>query len=159
MLVERQPLSKVHVLEVNTTLTMMGNIGFLGLEMSGPTAAATVFLAVIAIGANCKLFMKCGQPVWAALVPGYNVVIAMRILGRPDSHALLLLAPGVNVYFFFKTIIELAQAFGKNTTTDFILASVFNIFYVLNLSLAYQEEYEGPVYRVAAKSTSNLQTA
>jgi len=137
----------------------MGNIGFLGMEMSGPTAAATVFMVVIAIGANCKLFMKCGQPIWAALIPGYNVVVAMRILGRPDAHALLFLVPVFNVYFFFKTVIELAQAFGKRTTTDFILASVFNVFYVLNLSLAYQEEYEGPVYGSAAKSPSNWQTA
>ena len=150
---------KGHVFCLNTTLTKMGNIGFLGIELSGPTAAATVFLSVIAIGANCKLFMKCGQPVWAALIPGYNVVIAMRILGRPDTHALLFLAPVFNVYFFFKTIIELAQAFGKTTTTDFILATLFNVFYVLNLSLAYQEEYEGPVYGSAAKSASNLQTA
>jgi len=152
-------LYKGHVFFLNTTLTKMGNIGFFGIEMSGPTVAATVFLAVIAIGANCKLFMKCGQPVWAALIPGYNVVVAMRILGRPDAHALLFLVPFFNVYFFFKTVIELAQAFGKHTTTDFVLASVFNVFYVLNLSLAYQEEYEGPVYGVAAKSASNLQTA
>ena len=75
--------------------------------------------------------------------PGYNVVIAMRILGRPDAHALLFLVPVFNVYFFFKTVIELAQAFGKHTMTDFVLAAVFNVFYVLNLSLAWQEEYEG----------------
>jgi len=96
---------------------------------------------------------------WAALVPGYNVVIAMRIIGRPDAHALLFLVPVLNIYFFFRTIIELAQSFGKTSNLDFVLASLFNVFYVLNLSLAYQEEYEGPVYGTTARQGSSLQTA
>jgi hypothetical protein len=137
----------------------MGDITLLGMEFSGATAMAAMFLAIIALGANCKLFMKCEQPIWAALVPGYNVVVAMRILGRPDAHALFFLVPVFNVYFFFKTVIELAQAFGKNTTTDFALAAVFNVFYVLNLSLAWQEEYEGPVYGKSTRRASGWQTA
>ena len=40
----------------------------------------------------------------------------------------------------------LAQSFGKKSNLDFALAVFFNVFYVLNLSLSYQEEYEGPVY-------------
>ena len=137
----------------------MGDITLLGLNFSGGTGLAFMFLTLIALGANAKLFMKCEQPIWAAFVPGYNVVIAMRILGRPDAHALLFLVPGFNVYFFFKTIIELAQSFGKTTMTDFLLATVFNVFYVLNLSLAYQEEYQGPVYGTAARRGSSLQAA
>lgn len=136
----------------------MGDITLLGMEVSGGTGMATLFLTLIALGANAKLFMKCEQPIWAALVPGYNVVVAMRILGRPDAHALLFLVPVFNVYFFFKTIIELAQSFGKHTMTDFVLATVFNVFYVLNLSLAWQEEYQGPVYGSAARRASGLQT-
>ena len=137
----------------------MGDITLLGMEVSGGTGLATIFLTLIALGANAKLFMKCEQPIWAAFVPGYNVVVAMRILGRPDAHALLFLVPGFNVYFFFKTIIELAQSFGKTSTVDFALATVFNVFYVLNLSLAYQEEYRGPVYASSARRTSGLQAA
>jgi signal peptidase I len=137
----------------------MGDITLLGLNFSGGTGLAFMFLTLIALGANAKLFMKCEQPIWAAFVPGYNVVVAMRILGRPDAHALLFLVPVFNVYFFFKTVIELAQAFGKHTMTDFVLAAVFNVFYVLNLSLAWQEEYEGPVYGKAARQSSGLQTA
>ena len=137
----------------------MNTLTLFGMEFNGATAMATMFLTLIALGANCKLFMKCEQPIWAALVPGYNVVIAMRILGRPDAHALLFLVPLFNLYFFFKTVIELAQAFGKHTMTDFVLASVFNVFYILNLSLAWQEEYEGPVYGKASRQSSGLQTA
>ncbi len=137
----------------------MADYSVLGLEMSGAMASAVTFLSIIALGANAKLFIKCDQPVWAALIPGYNVVVAMRILGRPDHHALLFLIPGFNLYFFLRTVIELAQAFGKRTYTDYVLATVFNVFYVLNLSLAYQEEYQGPVYGQDKKHVSNFQAA
>ena len=63
------------------------------------------------------------RPAWmVCVVPGYNVVIAMRIVGRPDSHALRFLIPGYNVFFFFKTIMELAASFGKRSNLDFGLA-------------------------------------
>lgn len=39
-----------------------------------------------------------------------------------------------------------AQSFGKDHWLDHVLVIVFNAFYVLNLGLAYNEEYEGPVY-------------
>ena len=86
----------------------MNTLTLFGMEFSA-TAMATMFLTSSPV--RPKLFMKCEQPIWAALVPGHNVVIAMRILGRPDAHALLFLVPVFNIYFFFKTVIELAQAF------------------------------------------------
>lgn len=146
-------------LRIERNVNFMDTSTIFGLEYSGPTMAAAVIITLIAIGANARLFTKCSQPMWAALVPGYNVVIAMRIIGRPDAHALLFLVPVLNIYFFFRTIIELAQSFGKTSNLDFVLASLFNVFYVLNLSLAYQEEYEGPVYGTTARQGSSLQTA
>ena len=56
------------------------------------------------------------------------------------------LIPGYNVFFFFKTIMELAASFGKRSNLDFGLAAVFNVFYILNLGLSEDEEYEGPVF-------------
>lgn len=142
----RQPLSKVHVCVIEHNAKIMSEFSLFGIEISGGVFFMSIFLGLIAVGANGKLFLKCGQPGWAAFVPGYNVVVAMRILGRPDSHALYFLIPGFNLYFFIRTTIELAQSFGKKSNLDFFLAALFNVFYVLNLSLAYQEEYEGPVY-------------
>jgi hypothetical protein len=124
----------------------MNNYYLLGWELSGGVLMMIGFLALIGLGANARLFMKCNISGWSAFVPGYNVVMAMKIVGRPASHALFFLIPGFNVYFFLRTTIELAQSFGKKTNVDFALAAIFNVFYVLNLSLAYQEEYQGPVY-------------
>ena len=134
------------VYHLNTERQAMNNYFLLGWELSGGVLMMIGFLALIGLGANARLFMKCNISGWSAFVPGYNVVMAMKIVGRPASHALFFLIPGFNVYFFLRTTIELAQSFGKKTNVDFALAAIFNVFYVLNLSLAYQEEYQGPVY-------------
>ena len=105
-----------------------------------------VFLGAIAACGAARLYAKAGQPFWHALIPGLNVVTLMRIIGRPEAHALWLLAPVANLYFLGKWMVELAQSFGKDHWLDHVLVIVFNAFYVLNLGLAYNEEYEGPVY-------------
>ena len=134
----------------------MNDFTLLGLEISGRIALLTLFIGVIALAANWRLFIKCNQPGWSIFVPGYNVIVAMRVIGRPDSHALMFLIPGFNIYFTFRTMIELAQAFGKRSTIDYLLVAVFNVFYVLNLGLAYQEEYQGPVYGSAPKASGSV---
>lgn len=116
------------------------------IELDGGFALGTLFILLVSLAGNWRLFVKCGQPGWSVLVPGYNVVVAMRIIGRPDWHAVFFLIPVFNLYFFFRTILELANSFGKHSTYDYIMASVFNIFYILNLGLSEEEEYQGPVY-------------
>ena len=116
------------------------------LNLDGGVALGTLFITLIALAGNWRLFVKCNQPGWAVIVPGYNVVVAMRIIGRPASHALFFLIPVFNMYFFFRTILELANTFGKESSLDYVLASVFNVFYILNLGFSEEEEYQGPVY-------------
>lgn len=134
----------------------MDNFTFLGQELNGGYVLMFLFLSLVSLGANWRLFLKCNQPGWAVFVPGYNVVIAMRIIGRPDKHALLFLIPGYNVYFVLRTMIELAQSFGKRTNLDYALVMIFNVFYMLNLGLAYQEEYHGPSYMPLPSNKDSL---
>jgi hypothetical protein len=105
------------------------------------------FIGFVAFVANWRLFAKCGQPGLLAVIPIYNMVISLRIVGRPASHFLFFLIPiyGQIVFPIILTI-ELVRSFGKYHWLDYILAIVFNLFYVLNLGLAYNEEYYGPVY-------------
>lgn len=122
------------------------------MEISGRLVVLALFLGAIVASANFRLFQKSGQPGWAAFVPGYNVVVAMRILGRPDWHAALFLVPIFNVYLTFKTIAELAQSFGKTSNADAVLAIVLNVFYIINLALSEDEGYVGPAYGEAKAS-------
>ena len=115
-------------------------------------AVLIVFLGMIAACGAARLYDKAGQPFWHALVPGLNVVALMRIIGRPDLHALWILVPGANLYFAARWLVELAQSFGKTSWVDYVMVVLFNAFYVLNLGLAYSEDYEGPVYEKKAKA-------
>lgn len=105
------------------------------------------FIGFIAFVANWRLFVKCGQPGVAAVIPIYNMIVGLRIVGRPVSHFWFFLIPiyGQLVFPIILTI-ELVRSFGKYHWLDYILAIVFNVFYVLNLGLAYNEEYYGPAY-------------
>ncbi|MFM7308995.1 MAG: DUF5684 domain-containing protein [Flavobacteriales bacterium] len=117
-----------------------------------------LFIFIIGAVGAARLFVKCRQPWVAAVVPVWNVVVLCKVVGRPVSHAWLLLVPIFNVYFVFKLFIELAQSFGKTSWVDYLLVCVFNVFYVLNLALSYDYEYGGPVYGASAswgKDTSS----
>ena len=115
-------------------------------------AVLIVFLGMIAACGAARLYDKAGRPFWHALVPGLNVVALMRIVWRPDHHALWILVPGANRYFAARWMVELAHSFGKHHWLDHVLVVLFNAFYVLNLGLAYNEEYCGPVYRKSTKA-------
>ena len=133
----------------------MEDIVLFGLEIPAHIFLGSVFVTLIVIIANWKLYAKCEQPEWAVFVPGFNVVVAMRIIGRPDWHALLFLIPVFNVYFAFRTMMELAATFGRRSTVDHLLVVVFNVFYVLNLGLSYEAEYEGPVHGAPKASSAS----
>lgn len=111
----------------------------------------TFLLIFVGIIGKAKLFAKANQPIIAAFVPVWDVIVTLKMVGRPVSHFAYLLVPGYNIYFAFRLLIEVGQTYGKVTTVDYVLICVFNVFYVLNLALAYNEEYLGPVYHVDLK--------
>ena len=137
----------------------MDTITLLGFNISGSAQLASLFIGLIALVANAKLFVKAGLPWWAVLIPVYNIMIAMKLIGRPTWHAFLFFTPAL-VYLLPRTILEVAQSYGKHKVFDFILVLVFNIFYILNLGLSYEEEYEGPVYgKSSAKSKKGVNSS
>lgn len=108
---------------------------------------ALAFLAVIAGLAQWRLYDKAGQPGVAALVPGWNLVVFLRIVGRPAKHAWLFLIPIYGqLYFMPKVWIEVCNSFGKRSTLDHVLVIALNGLYILNLALDEDTLYQGPVY-------------
>lgn len=79
---------------------------------------AVVVLFVIAVG--WKLFAKAGKPGWAVLVPIYNIIVAVQIMGKPGWWFLLMLIPGVNIVL---AGLMFAKVFGKST--GFALGLIF----------------------------------
>ena len=88
-----------------------------------------------------KLYKKAGRQAWEALVPVYNAVILMKIIGRPWWWTILLFIPIVNLIMFPVVWVETARSFGKNSTTDTVL-----VILTLGLYLYYINYIESVSY-------------
>lgn len=103
---------------------------------SGDTAAATgllalmgvyyvvvLIVAVLAIVAMWKIFTKAGKPGWASIVPIYNTIVLLEIVGRPAWWVLLLFIPFVNLIILVIVMLDLAKSFGQGM--GFALGLIF----------------------------------
>lgn len=69
----------------------------------------------VVLASMWRIFTKAGKPGWAALIPIYNTVVLMQVIGRPEWWVLLLFVPFVNLYVAIVSTLELAKSFGKST--------------------------------------------
>ena len=104
----------------------------------------TLVAVFIAVGA-WKIFVKAGQPGWAAIVPFYNYYVLTQVVGRPILWFILLLVPCVNIVAAFLILQDLAKSFGKSSGFGiglFLLSPVFVP--MLGFSDA---QYSGPSFK------------
>jgi hypothetical protein len=71
-------------------------------------------LAVFLVASMWTIFTKAGQPGWAAIIPIYNFIILLKIVGKPTWWLLLFLIPVVNYVFIIWTYNMLSKSFGKD---------------------------------------------
>ncbi len=88
-------------------------------------------IVVVMIAAVWKVFTKAGQPGWAAIVPIYNVIVLLKIVGRPTWWVVLLLIPLVNFVVGILLCIDLAKSFGQGTGFGIGLLLLAPIFYLI----------------------------
>ncbi|MCZ7556455.1 MAG: DUF5684 domain-containing protein [Bacteroidia bacterium] len=72
-------------------------------------------LIVLIIVSYWKVFTKADKPGWAAIVPIYNIIVLLEIVGKPVWWFILMLIPCVNIVIAILVNIELAKVFGKST--------------------------------------------
>ena len=74
-----------------------------------------VYLVFIILMVVClwKIFSKAGEPGWASIVPIYNIVVMLKISGKPWWWLLLLFIPFVNFIIMILAMLGLAKNFGK----------------------------------------------
>jgi Family of unknown function (DUF5684) len=84
-------------------------------------AGLLLFWSVALLIGMWKVFAKAGQPGWAALVPIYNLIILVKIVGRPAWWVLLCFIPLANVVFTIVVAIDVAKAFGQSAAFGFFL--------------------------------------
>jgi hypothetical protein len=92
-----------------------------------------VWLAVVVlmIAALWKTFAKAGEPGWAGIVPIYNLVVLMKIVGRPTWWFILFFVPLVNIVVIFLVYMDLAKSFGKGTGFALGLLFLAPIFWMI----------------------------
>ena len=109
-----------------------------------------VAIAVFYLAAFWRIFTKAGQPGWAGLIPIYNYIVLMKIIGRPWWWILLFLVPIVNIVVLFIVYIDLAKSFGRSTGFGVGLALLGIIFLPI---LAWgPATYQGPTAAAPAPS-------
>ncbi len=117
------------------------------LKMGNALYYAIAFITVIALLAQWRLYEKCRLPGLAAFVPGWNIVVFLKIVGRPAWQGLLFFIPIYGqLYFLPKVWIEVVQCFGKRTMLDYVLVFLLNGLYILNLAMDDDNSYLGPLY-------------
>ena len=109
-----------------------------GSNAAGNAAAAGIMgavgliwlaVAVLMIAALWKIFVKAGEPGWAAIIPIYNLIVTLKIVGRPTWWIVLFLIPFVNLIMMFVVAFDLAKVFGKGTGFALGMIFLFPIFY------------------------------
>jgi hypothetical protein len=112
-------------------------------------ASITAFITIVA---QMALFEKCHREWWAALIPGYNIVVFLQIIGRPSWQILYFLIPVYNIIFGFKLLIEICQCLGQTKTVDYVLAVLLTGLYVFHLAMSEDIKYHGPIYQSIKKA-------
>jgi len=104
-------------------------------QMAAAGGVATVFMviwlaiALLIVASMWKIFVKAGEPGWAAIIPIYNFIVLLKIAGKPAWWIILLLIPVVNFVILAIVCIALAKNFGKGAGFGLGLLFLSPIFY------------------------------
>src|SRR6266568_8278630 len=84
----------------------VGNAAAAG--MFGAFCLISLAIIVLIVASLWKIFAKAGEPGWAAIIPIYNAIVLLKIVGRPLWWLLLMLIPFVGLIFAFIVVFDLA---------------------------------------------------
>ncbi len=84
-----------------------------------------IYLAIVIllIASMWKIFEKAGQPGWASIVPIYNYLVHLKIIGKPWYWILLLFVPIYGIVIAITAVNLLSKSFGKDV--GFTLGLIF----------------------------------
>lgn len=74
------------------------------------------YLGILAVTflISWKVYEKAGKPGWAAIVPIYNIIVLLEIVGKPLWWIVLFFVPIINVIAMVLVYLELAKRFGQD---------------------------------------------
>ena len=85
--------------------------------------------AIVAIIAGWwMIFTKAGEDGWKAIIPIWNILVLLKIIGREWWWIILMLIPIVNIVIWIIVSLDLAKVFGRGTGFGIGLAFLGFIF-------------------------------
>lgn len=108
-----------------------------------------IYLAIViaVIAGWWMMFTKAGEAGWKSIIPIWNYVIILKIVGREWWWILLMLIPIVNFIVLIIVSIDLAKSFGRGTGFGIGLAFLAPIFAMI---LGFgSDTYKGPAAKAA----------
>jgi len=72
-------------------------------------------VAVLMLVSMWKVYVKAGKPGWAILIPFYNILVMLEIVGKPWWYLLLMFIPIVNIVLAIIVTLDTAKVFGKGS--------------------------------------------
>ncbi|HEY4510653.1 MAG TPA: DUF5684 domain-containing protein [Candidatus Paceibacterota bacterium] len=121
--------------------------GFLdGLFLGGFFVFFTVIwlaVGVLILISTWKIYMKAGQPGWAAIVPIYYIIVLLRIVKKPTWWTFLYFVPLVNIVISLIITHNLSKVFGKDIS--FTLGLIFLPFIFFPILAFGKPSYIGQV--------------
>jgi hypothetical protein len=99
----------------------------------------------VMIAGMWKLFVKAGQPGWAAIVPIYNTYVMTQIVGRPIMWFIFTFIPCLNIVAAIMIMIDLAKSFGKDT--GYAIGMILLPFIFIPMLGFGDAQYSGPSFK------------
>ncbi len=103
-----------------------------------------IYLAVLVlmVASMWKVYVKANEPGWAAIVPIYNVVVMLKIIGKPIWWIALYFIPLVNIVVGILIVVSFAKSFGKST--GYAIGLILLPFIFLPMLAFSDATYQGP---------------
>lgn len=87
----------------------------------GAFAFVYFIILVVMVAGLWKVFDKAGKPGWAAIIPIYNIIILLDIVGKPTWWIILMLIPFVNFIIAIILCHQLSLSFGQGMGMTILL--------------------------------------
>ena len=72
-------------------------------------------VVLISIAGAWKVYSKAGEPGWGVLIPLYNYIVLLEIIGSSILWVLPLFIPILNIVVIMVLFMKLAKCFGKSS--------------------------------------------
>jgi hypothetical protein len=99
-------------------------------------------IAVLVIAGWWMMFTKAGEAGWKAIIPIYDFIILLKIVGREWWWVLLWLIPIVGFVVWIIVSLDLAKSFGRGT--GFAIGLIFLPFIFAPILGFGSDTYRGP---------------